>query len=186
MARLAAQVLLIHARNAIEREMKWKRTEEHAPPIPVGATAEDPAEELATLDVRLLQELGFRAFYDEGTKRSSWPVPFGMSPHELAIFGEERGVLYYTPERGDIFLQRALRRRTFAHAGLVTAVLGMTDIDERTYFHDTYTIEGDTDHRGLLRRGYTCKLRRNLSTTLGDRFLRWSELESESVAEGVA
>lgn len=37
----------------------------------------------------------------------------------------------------------------------------------------------EPDHRRLLGRAYTCKLRRRLRRTLGDRFLRWCELEAE-------
>ena len=93
------------------------------------------------------------------------------------MFAEERSVLYAAPRRGDIFLQRGLRPRQFIHAGLVMTVDGQGfDNGEVAYF-DTSTVEGDTDHRGLLHGGYTCKLRRRLSPKRGDRFLRWSELE---------
>ena len=55
-------------------------------------------------------------------------------------------------------------------------VNGYGFLDDRTVYSETSTIEGDTDHCGLLGGGYTCKLNRRLSPTLGDRFLRWSEL----------
>ena len=66
---------------------------EHAPPIPDGADRNDPAAELAPLDVRLRQQLGVRAYYDEMAKASAWPVPLGMSPYELSLFGADCGIL---------------------------------------------------------------------------------------------
>jgi len=176
MARLSPQVLVQLARRTVEQEFKWKHTEEHAPPIPDGAEADDPTAALAPLDVRLLQQLGFRAYYDELAQTSAWPVPLGMSPHELALFGADCGMLYERPESGDIFLQRSLRGKDYIHAGLVMTVNGYGCLDEHTVYYETSTIEGDTDHRGLLGCGYTCKLNRRLSPTLGDRFLRWAEL----------
>jgi hypothetical protein len=71
------------------------------------------------------------------------------------------------PESGDIFLQRSFRGKDVIHAGLVMTVNGYGCLDEHTVYDETATIEGDTDHRGLLGRGYTCKLRRRLSPTLG-------------------
>jgi hypothetical protein len=45
---------------------------------------DDPLAALGTLDVRLLQQFGFRAYYDETAKESAWPLSLGMSPQELA------------------------------------------------------------------------------------------------------
>ncbi|MES2177975.1 MAG: hypothetical protein V4550_08935 [Gemmatimonadota bacterium] len=177
MARLSPQVLVQMARNAVQQELNWKPTAQHAPPIPTGATADNPAAALAPLDVRLLQQLGFRAYYDESVAKSSWPVPLGLSPQTLSVFGAERGILYESPMSGDILLQRSFRTREFIHAGLVTSVNGNGLIDDRIFYYDLSSIEGDTDHRGLLYRGYTGKLRRRMSPTQGDRFLRWAELE---------
>ena len=182
MTRLSPQVLVRLARMTVERELKWKRTELHAPPIPDAAVTDDPIALEAPLDVRLLQQLGFRAYYDEVTQRSSWPIPFGFTPHELALYGKAHGVLHESPASGDIFLQRALRGREFAHAGLVMTVDGIDCVDDSTVYYRTSTVEGDTDHRGLLGRGYTCKLRRRLSPTLGDRFLRWCDLPADAAS----
>lgn len=180
MAHLNPQVLVQVTRRTVEHQLRGKLTELHAPPIPggpAGPATDDPAAALATLDVRLLQQVGFVAYYDEAAKRSAWPVPLGMSPHELALFGAQHGVLYERPASGDIFLQGSFRTHQFIHAGLVMTVDRQGFLGGDTVYYDTSTIEGDTDHRGLLGRGYTCKLRRRLSPTLGDRFLRWCELE---------
>ena len=112
MARLSPQVLVQLARRTVQQEHKWKHTEEHAPPIPDGAEADDPTAALAPLDVRLLQQLGFRAYYDELAQTSAWPVPLGMSPHELALFGADCGMFYERPESGDIVSRAPKFRRS--------------------------------------------------------------------------
>ena len=170
----------------MEGELKWTRTELHAPPIPEGAVTDDPQAELSPLDVRLIQHLGFRAFHNEATQRSDWPLPLGLSAHELALYGEVHGILHEQPESGDIFLQRALRGRTFVHAGLVMTVDCHGCFYDRTIYYDTSTVEGDTDHRGRLGRCYTSKLRRRVSPTLGDRFLRWCDLPADAQSSAVA
>jgi len=69
MTRVSPQVLVQLARRTVERELKWTRTELHAPPIPEGAVTDDPLAELSPLDVRLIQQLGFRAYHDAATQR---------------------------------------------------------------------------------------------------------------------
>lgn len=180
MAGLNPQVLVQMTRRVVTQQFRGTLTALHAPAIPEGPdgpVTDDPGAALATLDVRLLQQCGVRAYYDEAARRSAWPVPLGLSPHELALFGAERGVLHERPASGDIFLQRSFRRPEFIHAGLVMTVDGTGHLDGHAVYFDTSTIEGDTDHRGLLGRGYTCKLRRRLSPAQGDRFLRWCELD---------
>jgi hypothetical protein len=95
MARLSPQVLVQLARRTVQQEHKWKHTAEHAPPIPDGAEADDPTAEIAPLDVRWLEQLGFRASDDELAQTSAWPLPLRMSPHELALFGADCGLLFY-------------------------------------------------------------------------------------------
>ena len=184
MDRLSPQVLMQFARRTVEKELKWKPTADHAPPVPDGAVRAGPEPKCAPLDVRLIQQLGFRAYFNEETKESAWPIPLGLSPDELSILGVEHGILYESPMRGDVFLQQSFRGDQYVHAGLVMTVDGQGCIDDRLVYHDTYTIEGDTDHRGLLKRGYTCKLRRRLSPTKGDRYLRWSELAAPRATQG--
>jgi len=77
MARLSLQVLVQLARRTVEHALKWKHTAEHAPPIPDGAEADELTAALAPLDVRLLQQLGFRASDDELAQTSAWPLPWG-------------------------------------------------------------------------------------------------------------
>ena len=49
MARLSPQVLVQLARRTVEHALKWKHTEEHAPPIPDGAEADELTAALAPL-----------------------------------------------------------------------------------------------------------------------------------------
>ena len=55
-----------------------------------------------------------------------------------------------------------------------------------TIYFDISTVQGVTDHRGLLERGYTCKLQRRLSPSMGDRFLRWCDLPADAPLPMVA
>lgn len=178
MARLEPQVMLQLARRLVQHEFKGMLTAWHAPEIPDGASSDDPGASLAPLDVRLLQTIGFRAYLDPATGQSAWPVPLGLSPDELAMFGEEHAILHEEPQRGDIFLQRSFREKEFLHAGLVMTVDDSGLLDDRIFYYRVSTVEGDTDHRGLPKRGYTCKLRRRLSPTQGDRFLRWADFDA--------
>ena len=139
MARLSPQVLVQLTRRAVQKELKWKPTAQHAPPIPDGAEADDPTAALAPLDVRLLQQLGFRASDDELAQTSAWPLPLGMSPHDLAQFGADCGVLSERPKSGDIFLQRSFRGKDVIHAGLVMTVNGYGCLDEHTVYYETAT-----------------------------------------------
>ena len=177
MSRLSPQVMVQFTRRLVHQELKWKPTALHAPEIPDSAVTDDPTAGCAPLDVRFLQQMGFRAFYNEVTGTSAWPVPLGMTPYELALFGKAHGILHREPEGGDIFLQRGFRRSEYVHAGLVMTVDGKGVLDERIEYFETSTCEGDTDHRGMLHCGHTAKLRRRLSPTQGDRFLRWCDLE---------
>jgi hypothetical protein len=167
------------ARREVNANSTWRRTADHVPAIPEFAHSDDLGAEFAPLDVRLLQDLGFRAYFDASARESTWPIPFGMTPHELALFGEREGVSYTEPQSGDIFLQRSFYANEYIHAGLVMTVDGRVPAADHMVCFLASTVEGDTDHRGLLGRGYTCKLRRRFNPAKGDRFLRWCELDTD-------
>ena len=141
--------------------------------------ADDASREVdrRSADVRLIQECGFWSHYDHRSRRSSWPLPRGMTTQELAVFGRTRGILHDEPEAGDIFLQYAPQRKAYLHAGIVLGLLGSGRFTPTTPYYDVYTIEGDTDKYGRLGGGKTRRIRRRLLTALGDCFLRWADLD---------
>lgn len=134
------------------------------------------------VDVALLELWGFWSHYDHRTDQSSWPVAPAHTAAELGAFGTERGVLRDEPQRGDIFLQYAPRRRTFVHAGVVVRVRGRGQLGPRQSYVDLLTIEGDTDALGRLGGGMTLRLARRLWPSAGDRFLRWVDLPEPGYA----
>ena len=128
-------------------------------------------------NLALIEHCGHSSHYDDETQSSSWPIPPGLTIPGLAKFGTSRGVLYDTPDDGDIFLQYGPSRKTFVHACIVASVLASGQFDEKRPYYDVYTIEGDTDSLGRLGGGWTMRVRRRLYPALGDRFLRWVELD---------
>ena len=131
-------------------------------------------------DARFIQQCGYWSHYDHRSRSSTWPIPVDLTTPELGFFGLAHNVLYDTPEPGDIFLMWGPQRELFIHSGVVVDVLATHLVLGRKPSFDVYTIEGDTDDYGRLAGGQTKRVRRRLSAALGDRFLRWAELEGES------
>lgn len=132
-------------------------------------------------DARFIQRCGYWAHYDHRSRSSSWPIPVGLTTPELALFGLAHDILRDAPEPGDIFLQWGRQRDMFIHTGVVVDVLASHRVGGKMSFFDVYTVEGDTDEQGRLARGKAMRVRRRLSPALGDRFLRWAELDLEGV-----
>ena len=148
-------------------------------PAPAPDEAAPSASDAApSWDLKFVQRCGYWSHYDFATRTSSWPIPHGLSPLEMARFGAAAGILHKTPQDGDIFLQYSLDTDKFGHVGVVARMLeeGVRDKDEAVYF-DLYTVEGDTDEMGRPGRGRAMRLTRRLSPDDGDRFLRWSHLD---------
>jgi hypothetical protein len=130
-------------------------------------------------DVAFIQHCGYLSHYDYVCERSAWPMPHAATAAELAAFGAERRALHEQPEAGDIFLQWAFHRATFVHAGIVVAVVARGGRGSASPYYDVDTIEGDTYADGHLGGGMTIRMTRRLSAATGDRFLRWTALESD-------
>lgn len=129
-------------------------------------------------DVALIHHWGFWSHFDHRMEVSSWPVSAVKTAADLAAFGLARGLLHEQPEVGDIFLQFALKRQCFVHAGIVAAVSVRGLHAPNRSYAEVLTIEGDSDEGGQLGGGKTVRLTRRLSPSAGDRFLRWADLES--------
>ncbi len=141
------------------------------------ASAAPPSEHVRpSWDLAFVQHCGYWSHRDAQTEQSSWPIPAGITRSELAAFGTARGILYSTPDVGDIFLQYGPSRKTFVHVGIVMAVLGSGQFCPKTPYFDVYTVEGDTGAYGRLHGGLTLRVRRRLNPGAGDRFLAWMEL----------
>ena len=131
------------------------------------------------ISARTLALLGAQDDYTFGRSRtSSWPLPMDLTHTELAQFGEAQRILRDEPAPGDVFLVAHPRTKTFIQAGVIASVEARGRYDDRTPYFDAYTIVGDTDETGSPGRGRTMRLNRRLSLALGDRFLRWSDMDA--------
>ena len=128
-------------------------------------------------DVEFIQRCGYWSHYNYKYRRSSWPIPSGLSARDLGAFADARNVLYTEPEAGDIFLQFNPVRKAFVRVGLVLNVDDAGNLDGRNPYFEVYTIEGNTDEVGHMGGGRTRRARRTLYPRHGDRFVRWAELD---------
>ncbi len=178
MTMLDPQQLIETARERA-RLFRGQMTVEHSPPLPVNDRDVMDETMVCSPDVAFIQNCGYLAYHDSCAGHSAWPIPDGLSSHELALFGTASGVVHRTPREGDIFLMYSTRRRQFVHTGVILDVV-RHDTIERTEYYDIISAEGNTDHRGLVERGRTMKIERRVTPALGDRFLRWTDLVAVS------
>ena len=132
-------------------------------------------------DARFIHECGYWSHYDSSTKSSMWPIPLEFTTPELGLFGQRHDVLYDEPAPGDILLMHCPMWDAFVHSGVVVDVLTTIKHKGEKPMFDLYAIEGDVDKQGRLHGGRSLPVRRRLSPSRGDRFLRWAELDRESM-----
>ena len=174
---LSSHLLIARARGLVGRGLvSDERPEPTGPGHDAGPVPESSGER-PPWDLSFVQHCGYWAHCDAQTGESAWPIPAGLTREGLAAFGEERGILYATPDVGDIFLQYGRSRKAFVHVGIVMRVLGSGQFCPKTPYFDLYTVEGDTGPNGRLHGGQTLRVRRRLNPGAGDRFLSWMELE---------
>ena len=82
--------------------------------------------------------------------------------------------------QGGILLIHSPRSKASVHSGVVVAVLATIRQQGEKPMLDVYAIEGDIDEVGRLRGGRSLPVRRRLSPSKGNRFLRRTELRMES------
>ena len=124
-----------------------------------------------------VHHVGFWSHFDHAAGRSSWPLPATASCYVLGEFTSRRRVLMKEPMAGDVFLQYSGILRRFAHTGIVVKVDAVRVTSGEKWYECT-TIEGNTNEDGGREGdGVHCRTRR-LYPALGDRFVRWVELES--------
>lgn len=174
---LSSHLLIAKARGLVGRGLVSDERREPAGFAGEACLVPDSSDLRPPWDLSFVQHCGYWAHRDAQTGESSWPIPAGLTREGLADFGEEHGILYATPDVGDIFLQYGRSRRTFVHVGIVMSVLGTGQFCPKTPYFDVYTVEGDTGANGRLHGGLTLRVRRRLNPGAGDRFLSWMELE---------
>lgn len=101
---------------------------------------------------------------------SLWPLPLTGGCQELHDFALKHGVLYSSPQRGDVFLIWHPELKRFAHTGIIAAI----DATGLATTHDGNTTQkGQT---GAASREGWVKAVKQRRFQPEDRFIRWVEL----------
>jgi hypothetical protein len=124
-----------------------------------------------------VNHVGYWAHYDHFYGASSWPLPATASAEELAAFAKERGVLSDEPREGDLFLLWAPVKQQFVRTGIVLRLGDFVTSYRGTLYREIETIEANTNERRDEAGGMVLKQLRRLSSEMGDKFVRWSELD---------
>lgn len=131
-------------------------------------------------DAKFIHVAGFWSHYNHKTRTSAWPFPTDLTTPELAIVGMRHNVLYQAPRPGDIFLQWNTGIEGFVHSGVILDVERAYRVRGRKPTFEVYAVEGDTNEFGQVRGGKCMRITRRMLVDMGDRFLRWSDMEYEA------
>lgn len=142
-----------------------------------------PDAKRADASLRFVHFAGFWAFYDDESHLSSWPLRQSIGITELADHLERHHPLESRPAKGDVFLLANFRGDRYVRAGIVAAVE-----EERTMLDDSLefvclTIEGEFGPVGAGTAAldlHARLVRRRLSPSFGDRFIRWCNLPPQA------
>lgn len=135
-----------------------------------------PLKMRAQLD--LIHLLGFWAHYDLKYRLSSWPIPHMASAELLEEFAEQEGVLVNAPDVGDIYIAAA-RNGRLSQVGIVTTVQLAVPFPGLPAAVTCHTARGVPLQSGVPKQDSLSIVlgKRCLTTTRGDRFIRWADLD---------
>ena len=135
-----------------------------------------------------VHHVGYMSHFQYGAERSSWPLPSTASCAALAQYASNEDVLREEPAPGDVFLLWHAPTATFEHTGIVARVRDAGVTPGGTPWVDCDTIEGnggaDDNRTGdAAMTGVVRRVRRFYPTaTVGDRFIRWVDLDRRWMA----
>ncbi len=124
-----------------------------------------------------IHHVGHWSHFDHLYGASSWPLPATASPDDLARFAAERGVLREEPEDGDLFLLWAPVKQRFVRTGIVVDARDFGQSFHGHAYQECVTIEANTDETCAANGDAILRRVRRLSVEMGDRFIRWSDLD---------
>lgn len=129
-----------------------------------------------------VHHVGYWSHFDNVTRKTSWPLPATASCYELGKFALDHKVLTRDPHIGDVFLVYSKDHKRFAHTGVIVSINGEYRTAGDGMVFTCTTVEGNTNDDGSAN-GYTTLRRpRSFNTFVGDRFIRWPELDSRLTA----
>lgn len=132
-----------------------------------------------------LWHVGYWSHFDHEADASSWPLPATADPNVLFRYAEERHVCHDEPQPYDIFGLWSPLQGLYVRSGIILRVKGRTVLPNGTYY-ECVTLEGDTNRAGAAQGRSAYRAKRFLAPEVGDRFLRWTDLEPAAATEGAA
>ena len=125
-----------------------------------------------------VHHVGYWSHFDHAARKSTWPLPPTASCDALGKFAKANGILMKVPHIGDVFLVYANSKLRYVHTGIVVRVDAAAKTAGDGMIFTCATVEGNTNDAGSSN-GYTTLQRiRRFNTFVGDRFIRWPELDS--------
>jgi hypothetical protein len=124
-----------------------------------------------------VHHVGYWSHFDPVYGASSWPLPATASADELAAFAKGRGLLHEEPEDGDLFVLWAPVQQRFVRTGIVVTAGDFGVTFRGTPYQECLTIEANTNEEQTAEAGSILRRVRRLSADMGDRFIRWTDLD---------
>lgn len=124
-----------------------------------------------------VHHVGYWSHFDPRLGASSWPLPATASCYMLGDFARRERVLEKTPVDGDVFLLFRPTLGRFAHAGVIARVIEAGHTPAGSPWFDCHTIEGNSNEDGSREATSVVRIVRRFYPGVGDRFIRWPELD---------
>ena len=124
-----------------------------------------------------VHHVGFWSHFDSVAARSSWPLPPTASCEELGSFAKTHRIDFTEPMIGDVFLCYSKTRLRFYHTGIVVRVDSVFATTGDGKIFSCGTVEGNSNSDGSANGTRTLQRIRRFNTFVGDRFIRWANLD---------
>ena len=159
----------------------WEH-ERNTPDVEYDRTSADAKRCDASL--RFVHFTGFWSYYDPGSRLSSWPLTRSIGITDLADYVEQHHRLESRPAAGDVFLLAKYDGTRHVRAGIVAAVQEVRTMMDDSLEFVCITIEGELGPFGAGRAALHVPaarlVRRRLSPSFGDSFIRWCDLPPQA------
>jgi hypothetical protein len=122
--------------------------------------------------------VGYWSLYDSAVQFSSWPFPITASRDAIAAMAHSRAVLEKLAHPGDIFLASSVPAGQLNQIGIIATVDGAFPTARgEDWVLECTTIEGMLRASGPKQSRHAVRRVRRFNTHVGDRFVRWADLD---------